>query len=315
MGRRRCAGAFALRHSLPSPNRWSPTPDADALRSTLESLLSVENLQVDSYLRGHLTSRLVPLAVLARCDRVVALGAAPPAIAEAARASTALRLDPSGTMAKPDVADKRNTLLLRDVPPEAQAEVRALFDAEGCPAPAELRAEAGGSWVVRFAEEEQCLDAVGVLRGRTLRGAEVEARVRGPPAFAGGGAPRASSAAAPAADDLAGAEPLRIAAAAAAARARRRSSRRRRRRRDRRSSSMPQGGGGARAARGVGAWGGGGGSGAAAGGGGVARWRQEEERLARYNSWQEVLGSSLVNSYSRTPPPSLSRALLPKCNS
>ena len=146
-----------------------PTPDADALRSTLESLLSVENLQVDSYLRGHLTSQLyVPLAVLARCDRVVALGAAPPAIAEAARASTALRLDPSGTMAKPDVADKRNTLLLRDVPPEAQAdEVRALFDAEGCPAPAELRAEAGGSWVVRFAEEEQCLDAVGVLRGRT----------------------------------------------------------------------------------------------------------------------------------------------------
>ena len=43
-----------------------PTPDADALRSTLESLLSVENLQVDSYLRGHLTSQLyVPLAVLA----------------------------------------------------------------------------------------------------------------------------------------------------------------------------------------------------------------------------------------------------------
>ena len=199
-----------------------PTPDADALRSTLESLLSVENLQVDSYLRGHLTSQLyVPLAVLARCDRVVALGAAPPAIAEAARASTALRLDPSGTMAKPDVADKRNTLLLRDVPPEAQAEeVRALFDAEGCPAPAELRAEAGGSWVVRFAEEEQCLDAVGVLRGRTLRGSEVKARVKTEDLLhslaAAHPAPSQPSAA-PGADDLAGAEPLRIAAAAAAA--------------------------------------------------------------------------------------------------
>ena len=224
-----CSDFFCGRRG--PPHCGSHPRDADALRSTLESLLSVENLQVDSYLRGRRRKALRALAVLARCDRPVALGAAPPAIAEAARASTALRLDPSGTMAKPDVADKRNTLLLRDVPPEAQAEeVRALFDAEGCPAPAELRAEAGGSWVVRFAEEEQCLDAVGVLRGarcaapRSRRG-----EGRGPAANRSAAAHPAPSqpSAAPAADDLAGAEPLRIAATAPAGA--RRAGRRRRR--------------------------------------------------------------------------------------
>ena len=100
VGRRRCAGAFAPAPQPSGAGDRAPTRRRRAPLHPRVPALGGEPAGRQLFARPP-GARSCWLAVLARCDRVVALGAAPPAIAEAARASTALRLDPSGTMASP----------------------------------------------------------------------------------------------------------------------------------------------------------------------------------------------------------------------
>ena len=165
----------------------APMALAEVIREGLEAIFTPENLGYDPYLRSQMTSQLfVPIAALAQCKRLAALQADNTAIVEAAKTSSMLTVDASGTMLRDKVAvARRNTLLLRDVVAGTSAEdIASLFRDESgaaaeCPQPFEpARAESADSWVVTFADEASCLGALEHIRGRSCRGAAIKARVR-----------------------------------------------------------------------------------------------------------------------------------------
>jgi hypothetical protein len=188
----------------PSENRWGLPPsllgteaalgsawgmssgsEGDvAVRDALEVIFAPENLAQDGYLRSHMTSQLfVPIKALSQCRMLVGLEADEALIAEAARSSEKLLFDPSGSMLRPRVAaQRRNTLLLRDLPEGTnESDILSVFEGvKGCPQPKEeARAESAGSWVVTFESESSCLTALEHVRGRDCNGSPLKARVRG----------------------------------------------------------------------------------------------------------------------------------------
>lgn len=114
-----------------------------AVREVLEALLTPESLKEDGFLRSQMTTQLyVPIAVLLCTPGIAELqpAAGPEHVVAAARESSEVVLDPSGTMLKPNIQVKRNTLALRDLSASTTiATVEALFAQEGCPAPLEVR--------------------------------------------------------------------------------------------------------------------------------------------------------------------------------
>ena len=158
-----------------------PQHDLHAIASVLEELLSLESLCRRSELFSQITSQLyVPIAVLMNCAELRELASGDRgAVVEAAKTSQKVLLDPSGTMLKPNVAVRRNTLVLRDIDTEDPQEILALFSDAGCPLPRELRQEESANWVALFEDEDDCLAALDSVRGRTFRGAFVKARVKG----------------------------------------------------------------------------------------------------------------------------------------
>ena len=94
-----------------------PQHDLHAIANVLEELLSLESLCRRSELFSQITSQLyVPIAVLMNCAELRELASGDRgAVVEAAKTSQKVLLDPSGTMLKPNVAVRRNTLVLRDI--------------------------------------------------------------------------------------------------------------------------------------------------------------------------------------------------------
>eukprot|EP00303_Exanthemachrysis_gayraliae_P011658 CAMPEP_0206020086 /NCGR_PEP_ID=MMETSP1464-20131121/30343_1 /ASSEMBLY_ACC=CAM_ASM_001124 /TAXON_ID=119497 /ORGANISM="Exanthemachrysis gayraliae, Strain RCC1523" /LENGTH=343 /DNA_ID=CAMNT_0053394007 /DNA_START=120 /DNA_END=1148 /DNA_ORIENTATION=- len=151
-----------------------------AIRKQVEYYFSRENLMTDTYLKQQMDAQMyVPLATIAAFNNVRMLGADERAIRDALEGSQVVALDPTGSLVRPNVKAARTTLVLRELTAETtEAEVRAVFEDEGCPRPTEAHPDVNETWFVTFATEEEATDALLRTRGKLLRGKPVRARVK-----------------------------------------------------------------------------------------------------------------------------------------
>lgn len=151
-----------------------------AIRKQVEYYFSRENLASDAYLVQHMNSQMyVPLSVIAAFNNIRSLTTDAELIKRALKPSTEAILDPSGSMVRPNIKMSRNTLVLREISADTTAEdIRAVFVADGCPAPTSVKSDINDTWFVAFDTEEQCMDAHMFTRDKTLKGKPIKARVK-----------------------------------------------------------------------------------------------------------------------------------------
>lgn len=124
--------------------------------------------------------KFVPVDVIASFRKVKQLTEDKSLLVKVMRECKNLNTDENGTMVRPVLKAERNTLILRDMPSNASMdEVKAIFDANGCPAkPVMVRSDIDDQWFVTFEREDACLDTVQWVQGRTFRDKPIRARVK-----------------------------------------------------------------------------------------------------------------------------------------
>ena len=94
--------------------------------------------------------------------------------------STEIILDETGTRIRPNMTNKRHTLIIRDIPTSTpEAEVVAIFSQPGAPRVVSVRAEVGNNWFCDFEDEESTMRALDWAResGR-FNGEPIKVRVK-----------------------------------------------------------------------------------------------------------------------------------------
>ena len=94
--------------------------------------------------------------------------------------STEVILDETGTRIRPNMTNKRHTLIIRDIPTSTpEAEVVAIFNQPGAPRVVSVRSEVGNNWFCDFEDEESTMRALDWAResGR-FNGEPIKVRVK-----------------------------------------------------------------------------------------------------------------------------------------
>jgi hypothetical protein len=94
--------------------------------------------------------------------------------------STEVILDESGTRIRPNMTNKRHTLIIRDIPTSTpEAEVIAIFSHPDAPRVVSVRSEVGNNWFCEFQDEESTMRALDWSRehGR-FNGEPIKVRVK-----------------------------------------------------------------------------------------------------------------------------------------
>ncbi|KAL1921280.1 uncharacterized protein VTP21DRAFT_10996 [Calcarisporiella thermophila] len=152
-----------------------------ALRKQLEYYFSKENLSKDAYLVSHMDSNLfVPITVIAEFKMVKHLTTDLQLIVSVLKESPNIVVDDSETRAKPNIpANKRNTIILRDVPSDVtEEEIRSIFQVENSRPIVSIKPEIGNLWYITFETEEDTLEMWSATRNKTLRGKQIASRIK-----------------------------------------------------------------------------------------------------------------------------------------
>jgi hypothetical protein len=94
--------------------------------------------------------------------------------------STDVILDETSTRIRPNMSNKRHTLIIRDIPTSTpEAEVIAIFNQPGAPAVVSVRSEVGNNWFCEFQDEDATMRALDWSRSSgSFNGEPLKARVK-----------------------------------------------------------------------------------------------------------------------------------------
>eukprot|EP01118_Nematostelium_gracile_P018446 TRINITY_DN8189_c0_g1_i1.p1 TRINITY_DN8189_c0_g1~~TRINITY_DN8189_c0_g1_i1.p1 ORF type:complete len:465 (-),score=138.40 TRINITY_DN8189_c0_g1_i1:4-1398(-) len=168
-----------------------PTPVIDPnemraqLQQQLEYYFSKENLQTDWYLQSQMNQEgYVPIATIANFRMVKNRTQDIELITDIFKNSTAVVVDPTGTLVRPAVNNIRDSLILRDIPTTANPEeVQAIFkdakDSKGQPIEMKtLNPDQGDCWYATFGSDTMALEALEYLKDKTFEGKPIQARIK-----------------------------------------------------------------------------------------------------------------------------------------
>jgi len=168
-------------HEIPQEQTpLDPQEIKDAIQKQLEFYFSQENLSKDSYLVSQMNSQMaVPITVLAQFTRLKQYTQDHQLIVEAVKQSDKLILSDNDTAIRPNVQQKkRNTIILREIPSDAQPEeIKTIFQGLDCEI-TDIRSDIGDTWFVVLASEKQAIDVLMQLGSRTFRNMPVKARLK-----------------------------------------------------------------------------------------------------------------------------------------
>jgi len=155
----------------------------DAVQGCLEDLMSKENLAEDPVIQQHVNAQMyVPLYILAAHQKVLKLGpaASMETLLKAARQSDKLSVDAENMMIRPMMKQRRNTIILHDLPDDVQeTELRELFLAS--PEPESLSAvkpDVNHTAFVTFNSDEAAQTVALWLRSQKFRGNSVKCAIK-----------------------------------------------------------------------------------------------------------------------------------------
>lgn len=165
----------------------------DALRTQLEFYFSKANLSTDSYLLSQMNahpSRSVPVDVICGFRKIQSLSTNKDEIIAAMKQCKNLTLDAQQASVRSNIKQERTTLILRDLPANADAAaLRAVFE-DRADSPAKghivsLTAETSDTWYLTFDSESACMDTALDVQSNAytpkeykFNGAAVNARVK-----------------------------------------------------------------------------------------------------------------------------------------
>ena len=135
----------------------------------------------DGYLVNHMNNELyVPIAVVAEFAKIKALTADMAELVAAMKATDAVVVDETTMRVRPNfAAQQRTTLILRDIPSDADVEeVAALLLANGMPAVKTIRPDIGNTWFVTFSDEEDTLTMFEYVRTLEWHGQPIGVRIK-----------------------------------------------------------------------------------------------------------------------------------------
>jgi len=161
------------------------TPEQlDDAQKCLEDLFSKSNLAEDGFIRQHMTAEMyIPLCILAAHHNITKLGPASANIETllaAAQRSDVLSVDVGSMLIRPAVKNRRNTLILHDLPEGVpEEELRELF--ASCPEFGNLsciKPDVNHTVFVSFKSDESAQTAALWLRSQKLRGEGIKCAVK-----------------------------------------------------------------------------------------------------------------------------------------
>jgi hypothetical protein len=151
------------------------------LVEVLENIFSREYLATDPYLVSHMNKDFfVPISIIQEIPYVKSLTKNIDVIIDAIRSSGKIIFDEPSQTAKPtDPITVRNTLILRDIPPDTQTkEIQDLFGNTFSDKITEIKPEIGNMYFIKFVDEKSTLEAFTFIRQQTLNGHAISARIK-----------------------------------------------------------------------------------------------------------------------------------------
>jgi len=158
--------------------------DKDAIRQRLEELLGKQNLAEDAFILQNMNAQMyIPLTVLAQHHSLCILGEVDVVTSiakELAQNSEKFALDEDGTMIRPVLKPRRNTLILRDLPDDfPEDELKELFNS--CPVSesfCSLKPDVNNTAFASFETDEAAQSAALWLRSQKLQGSEIKCAIK-----------------------------------------------------------------------------------------------------------------------------------------
>jgi len=157
--------------------------EEDAVQQCLEQLLSKESLSSDAFIKQHVDAQLsISLSVLTGHPAVAKLGdmASLDVLLKAAEASSEIILDRENLCIRPVVKQRRNTIILRDLPQDvAPHELQELFSASSeYDNLISVKPDVNHTAFVSFRNDEAAQTAALWLRTQKLRGETVKCAMK-----------------------------------------------------------------------------------------------------------------------------------------
>jgi hypothetical protein len=142
-----------------------------AVQKQIEFYLSRENLQNDAYLVQQMDASLyVAVQVIASFPKIASLTKDIKVVVKAIKNSKEVQLNGDQTLVKPDITMERNTIILRDVSPDASKEdVIALFKEYDAKA-VNVRSDINDVWFVQMESEDAARTVLLKMMGKKFKG-------------------------------------------------------------------------------------------------------------------------------------------------
>ncbi|CAM9828239.1 unnamed protein product, partial [Ectocarpus sp. 8 AP-2014] len=149
-----------------------------ALKKQVEFYFSKQNLQSDGFLVSKMNAQMcVPVAVIAQFHKIQQLTSDTALIVESVKDSTVCTVTSDGI--KPSIKQERNTIILREIPSETpQEKIREIFTGDGVAPIKSIRSDVGDTWFVMMESEDDALNTILALRGKTFEGKAIKARLK-----------------------------------------------------------------------------------------------------------------------------------------
>ena len=152
----------------------------EAVRKQVEYYFSKENLQNDAYLTSQMDANMtVPLQVVLKFAKMKALTEDESVLRKALETSNLTVID---DRIKANIkAVGRSTIILREIPSDVtEAEVKEIFNFDGCKTISSMRSDIGDTWFVMMDSEEDAKDTLIdlKLKKRMFRGQPVKGRLK-----------------------------------------------------------------------------------------------------------------------------------------
>ncbi|SAM00929.1 hypothetical protein [Absidia glauca] len=143
-----------------------------------------QNLTKDTYLVSQMDPDLyVPIAIIANFKRVLDITTDLDLIVSTLRGSSMVSVDKSGTKVKPNIANQRTTVILREMPDATAMEVKHFLENLNCPPIKNIKNEYANMWYISFGSEEDALKMMYKARGTSFKGHYVATRMKSEPVF------------------------------------------------------------------------------------------------------------------------------------
>ncbi|KAK9701905.1 hypothetical protein K7432_011513 [Basidiobolus ranarum] len=176
------SGSNSMESKEISPTQEQPDPQQlrESLKKQVEFYFTREKLASDAFLVSQMNSELfVPIAIIADFKLIKAMTTDMNTLVEALKESTQLTVDSTGTKVKPNFTVQRNTIVLRDIPPDVpQEDIKGIFYGDEKPTIKSANPDFGNTWFITFESEEETLNMLNFIRGKTFQGKPIAGRIK-----------------------------------------------------------------------------------------------------------------------------------------